>query len=303
MPAIETAGLTKRYGALTAVDDVSLTVPEGAIYGLLGPNGAGKSTHIDVLLNFIRPTAGTTTVCGYDGQDQALAVRRRVGVLPDGFDVFPRLSGARHVRYVAAARGVDHDPAGSLARVGLEDAVSQRATDYSRGMQQRLALAMALVGEPDVLILDEPFSGLDPDGVRLLRRIVAEEHDRGATVFLSSHRLDQVERVCTRIDLVRDGRLLVEGPPEELFAALDEFQQYAVTVSGSPNEIVGQLEAAAWTERVSLEGSELIVTCSSETDPEAVRRAIVDAGGTPEDIESIEPGVEALYALYAGAET
>lgn len=300
MPVLETTQLTKRYKSVTAVDDVSLTVPDGDVYGLLGPNGAGKSTLINVLLDFVKPTNGTATLCGYDAQNEAVAVHRHVGVLPDGFDVFSRLSGRRHLQYVADARDADIDLDAHLDRVGLEDSGDQKASAYSRGMQQRLGLAMALVGEPDLLILDEPFAGLDPDGVRLLRNIVAAENDRGATVFLSSHRLDQVERTCTRVGLLADGQLLAEGTPGELLADLEDHQQYAVTVAGSPDTAASKLAESPHCREVTVDGGDLLVTCSDETGPEEVRAVVEETGATVQRVRSVEPRLEDLYAMYAG---
>lgn len=303
MPVLETTDLTKHYKSVTAVDNVSLTVPEGDVYGLLGPNGAGKSTLINILVDFVKPTSGTVTVCGYDAQDEAVAVHRHVGVLPDGFDVFSRLSGRRHLQYVADARGVDIDSEAYLDRVGLGDSGDQNATTYSRGMQQRLGLAMALVGEPDLIVLDEPFAGLDPDGVRLLRSIVAAENDRGATVFLSSHRLNQVERTCTRVGLLSDGQLLAEGTPGQLLADLDDHQQYAVTVASSPEPAASDLAATSVCREVTVDGGDLLVACPDGTDQDELRAVVEATGATVQRVRSVEPRLEDLYAMYAGEQS
>lgn len=216
MPAIQTKNLTKQYDETTALNTLDLTVSSGEVYGFLGPNGAGKSTTIDLLMDYIRPTGGQASVLGYDPQTESSAVHRRVGILPDRFGVYATLTGRQHVEFIIEAKGVDDDPDALLSRVGLGDAAGKTARSYSKGMQQRLGLSMALVGNPDLLILDEPFSGLDPYGVRLVREIVAEQNSRGATIFFSSHVLDQVERVCDRIGLLAEGELVAEGTPTEV---------------------------------------------------------------------------------------
>ncbi len=213
---IETDGVTKRYGDVRAVDGLSLTVERGETYGFLGPNGAGKSTTIGLVLDYLRPTSGTVRVFGRDPQTDAVEVRDRVGVLPDRFGLYEDRSACQHVAFVAETKRTNDDPETLLERVGLGDAVDDDAGDFSSGMEQRLALAMALVGEPDLLVLDEPFSGLDPHGVRRVRDIVHEENERGATVFFSSHVLGQVELVCDRIGVLHEGRLVAEGTLDEL---------------------------------------------------------------------------------------
>ncbi|GGN22250.1 ABC transporter ATP-binding protein [Halarchaeum nitratireducens] len=218
MSAIETAGLTKRYDGTPAVSDLDLTVHTGEVYGFLGPNGAGKSTTIDMLMDYTRPSAGQATIFGQDVRDDASAIHARTGILPDRFGVYGSLTGREHLDYILDANDATGDPETILGRVGLSDAIDQRAGGYSKGMQQRLGLAMAIAGDPDLLILDEPFSGLDPYGVRLVRDVVAAERDRGATVFFSSHVLDQVERICDRVGLLADGELVAEGTPAELRA-------------------------------------------------------------------------------------
>ncbi|MFD1571826.1 ABC transporter ATP-binding protein [Halorubrum laminariae] len=215
-PAIEASAVTKEYGDVRAVDSLDLTVKHGETYGFLGPNGAGKSTTIGLLLDYLRPTSGTVRVLGHDPRRDIVKVHDRVGVLPDRFGLYDDRSARQHVAFVTETKRVDEDPAVLLERVGLGDAVDDDAGDFSSGMEQRLALAMALVGDPELLILDEPFGGLDPHGVRRVREIVHEETQRGATVFFSSHVLGQVELVCDRIGVLHEGQLVAEGTLDEL---------------------------------------------------------------------------------------
>ncbi|SDY80708.1 ABC transporter ATP-binding protein [Halopenitus persicus] len=217
-PAILIEGLTKQYGSTTAVDDLTLTVASDEIYGFLGPNGAGKSTTIGMLMDYIRPTTGSISVLGQDPQRDVIDVHSRVGILPDRYSLYDRLSARQHLELVIDTKRVSESPAALLDRVGLNDVDGQSVGTFSQGMEQRLALAMALVGDPDLLVLDEPFTGLDPHGVRTVREIVHEENDRGAAVFFSSHVLGQVELVCDRIGILHEGRRVVEGTIDSLRA-------------------------------------------------------------------------------------
>ncbi|MBZ6494776.1 ABC transporter ATP-binding protein [Natrinema longum] len=208
MPAITVDNLTKSFGQTLALDDLSFQVEEGEVFGFLGPNGAGKSTTINIVLDFARPTAGEVSVLGMDAQRHSRTIRQRTGVLPEGVQLYGRLTARQHLEFAIDSKGADDDPEALLERVGLVDAIDKKAGGYSKGMAQRLMLAMALVGEPDLLILDEPSTGLDPNGAREMRKIVQEENERGATVFFSSHIMEQVEAVCDRVGILRDGQMV-----------------------------------------------------------------------------------------------
>ena len=260
MVVIETTGLTKRYSGDPAVIDLDLEVEDSEVYGFLGPNGAGKSTTIDMLMNYTRPSAGTLTVLGLDAQQDVSEIHARTGILPDQFGVYSTLTGREHVHYILDANDAIGEPEGILERVGLADAVDQRAGGYSKGMQQRLGLAMAIAGEPELLILDEPFSGLDPYGVRLVRDVVAAERDRGATVFFSSHVLDQVERVCDRVGLLSDGHLIAEGTPKELRDMAGVRTQLHIDTEAD-NPSIQAISEFADVEDVPSETGRIIVTC------------------------------------------
>ncbi|MFB6136987.1 MAG: ABC transporter ATP-binding protein [Halobacteriaceae archaeon] len=314
---IETSGLTKRYdapdGAVHAVADLDLAVEAGEVFGFLGPNGAGKSTTIDVLLDYVRPTAGRAEVLGFDASEEAEAVRRRVGVLPEGLSLYARLSGRRHLAFAAAWLDVDADVPGLLARVGLSAAeADQPAGTYSTGMSQRLALAMALVGDPEVLILDEPAAGLDPHGIRRLREVVRAEADRGATVFFSSHHLAQVEAVCDRVGILAGGRLVAVDTVDGLRRAVGAGAALRVRVGTSGGETAADADPTA-VERAlptlrDLEGV-TSVECSDGllrvacADSRAKARAVallVDAGVDVLDVDSAEASLADVFAAYTG---
>ena len=256
MSAIRTEALTKRYGDVVAVDSLDMDVEDGEIYGFLGPNGAGKTTAIDVLLGYTHATSGDASVLGEPPGDHR--VHDRVGVMPEGFGLYPRLTGREHVEFVAESKGVDVNTDAVLERVGLgdaadeeEDAGDRRAGGYSKGMKKRLLLATALVGEPELLVLDEPTSGLDPNGARRVREIVREENDRGATVFFSSHILGQVEAVCDRVAIMQEGKLAAVDTVDGLRDGVDAVSRLSVAAEGTDASFEAAVTAAYDVEGVS----------------------------------------------------
>ncbi|QZY00702.1 ABC transporter ATP-binding protein [Halobaculum rubrum] len=298
MAAIELDGVTKRYGDVTAVRDLDLTVEEGEVFGFLGPNGAGKSTTINILLDFVRPTSGSVRVLSRDAQAESVAVRRHTGVLPEGYDVYERLTGRQHVEFAMRSKELDGDVDAVLERVGIADAADRRAGGYSKGMRQRLVLGMALVGEPDILILDEPSSGLDPAGAKEMREIVREEADRGATVFFSSHVLGQVEPVCDRVGIMREGELVAEDSIEGLREAVGGEEQLVVTVDTAAEEDLEGVRALSGVSSAATDGGTVTVSCESDAKT-GVIGALEDAGVTVKDFSTEEASLEDLFLTYA----
>jgi ABC-2 type transport system ATP-binding protein len=216
--AVEAHGLTKRFGATVAVDDVELLVPRGSAFGYLGPNGAGKTTLIRTLLGLTRADRGTMALLGTPVPAERASALARVGAIVDDPRFHPHLTGLDNLRLLAAARGGDADQriAPSLARVGLTDRAGDKVAKYSMGMRQRLGVAACLLGDPDLLILDEPMNGLDPAGMHEMREMIAGLVDEGRTVVLCSHLLDEVERTCDAVAIVDHGRVIRQGPIDEL---------------------------------------------------------------------------------------
>jgi ABC-2 type transport system ATP-binding protein len=297
MAAIDLDGVTKRFGDVTAVSDLNLTVPEGEVFGFLGPNGAGKSTTINMLLDFVRPSAGEVRVLGLDAERNSVAVRRRTGVLPEGYDVYDRLTGRKHVEFATRSKEVDADPDALLDRVGIADAADRAAGGYSKGMRQRLVLAMALVGDPDLLILDEPSSGLDPGGAREMRDIVRSEADRGATVFFSSHVLGQVEAVCDRVGILREGELVAEDSIEGLREAVDGGETLSVTVDAASEADLEAVRALGGVTAASTDGGTVTVSCEADAKT-AVIGALEEADVTVKDFQTEETSLEDLFIAY-----
>jgi ABC-2 type transport system ATP-binding protein len=216
--AVETRGLTKRFGPTVAVDDVELLVPRGSAFGYLGPNGAGKTTLIRTLLGLTRANAGTMGLLGTPVPAERSRALARVGAIVDEPRFHPHLTGRDNLRLLAAARGGDANQriAPSLARVGLADRAGDKVATYSMGMRQRLGVAACLLADPELLILDEPMNGLDPAGMHEMRAMIASLAGEGRTVMLSSHLLDEVERTCDAVAIVDHGRVIRQGPIDEL---------------------------------------------------------------------------------------
>lgn len=317
MAAIELNGVTKRFeddeglfdtllpssepDTVTAVDDLSFSVAEGEVFGFLGPNGAGKSTTINMLLDFVRPTSGSVHVLGHDAQAESVAVRRRTGVLPEGYEVYDRLTGREHVEFAIESKEADDDPDELLSRVGLTpDEADRRAGGYSKGMSQRLALAMALAGSPDLLVLDEPSSGLDPAGAREMRDIVRTEADRGATVFFSSHVLAQVEAVCDRVGIMRDGELIAEDTIEGLRDRVDAEAVLRIDVDGDAD--LDAVRALDGVSSVESDGDRLVVGCTDNAKTRVIEAVEAD-GATVADFETDSASLEDIFLAYTEATT
>ncbi|MFB6253908.1 MAG: ATP-binding cassette domain-containing protein [Halobacteriaceae archaeon] len=301
MVAISIDNLTKYYGNVEALNDLSLSIDDGEIFGFLGPNGAGKSTTIDIILDFVRPTSGNVSVLGFDTQSESTKIRSRAGVLPEQFSPYDRLSGRQHVEFVAESKGISIDADRYLSRVGLGEDGGRKAGGYSKGMKQRLGLAMSLVGEPEILILDEPSTGLDPNGAREMRNIIKEENQRGTTIFFSSHILGQVEAVCDRVGILRDGELVAEDSISGLRDAIGSDTQLSVTVDTVTDELTQTISNLSGVSSVSVEDDSLTI----RTEPEAkttVLNAIEEEGVSVLDFSTEEASLEELFAAYTEGE-
>jgi ABC-2 type transport system ATP-binding protein len=304
MTAIRARTVTKRYGSLTAVDRVDLAVEEGEIFGFLGHNGAGKSTMINMLIDFVRPTKGSVEVFGIDCQRDSVAARERMGVLPEGYAVYRRLTGRQHVRFAMESKGVDGDPLDTLDRVGLTEAADRPAGGYSKGMAQRMVLAMALVGEPDLLILDEPTSGLDPNGAKAMREIIVEENERGATVFFSSHILEQVESICDRVAIMQRGELAAVETIDNLRATAEGGTKLHISVADPAEAHLDTIESVAGVDLAWFdeEKRRYGVTCTNDAKFD-ILIALNETGADVVDFSTEEPSLEDLFVKYTGGRT
>ena len=219
--AVETFELVRRFGDFTAVDGVNLRVGRGQFFGFLGPNGAGKSTTIKMLTGLLQPTAGTVRVLGRDLSAESLEVKRRIGVVPEDLNLFERLTGAEMLTFTGRMYGLTREETRErgrelLALMELDGEPKKLVVEYSHGMKKKLSLACALIHRPEILFLDEPFEGVDALASRTLKDLLLKLTARGVTVFLTSHVLEIVERLCTHLAIITEGRLVVEGALDEL---------------------------------------------------------------------------------------
>jgi ABC-2 type transport system ATP-binding protein len=219
--AVQTHGLTRDFGSFRAVDGIDLAVPAGSLYGFLGPNGAGKSTTIKCLTGLLRPTAGTMSILGLDPLADPIAVKRRIGVVPEDLALFDRLTAEEMLSFVAQVHGIDtatarHRTADLLDVMDLKSAGTTLVTDFSHGMRKKLSLAVALLPAPRLLFLDEPFEGIDAVASRQMKELLLSFVSRGGTIFLTSHILEIVERLSTHIGVIAHGRMVAQGTIAEL---------------------------------------------------------------------------------------
>ena len=218
---IITQGLTRRFGELTAVEDVNLSVAPGQFFGFLGPNGAGKSTTIKMLTGLLAPTSGSIEILGLDLEKDPVEVKRQIGVVPEGMALFGRLTGSEFLNFAGRMYGLDRETAAKRAAelldfMHLADQPKKLVTDYSHGMQKKLAMAAAVIHGPKVLFLDEPFEGVDAIAAGTLKAMLQRMIARGATIFLTSHVLEIVERLCSHVAIIHQGRLVAQGSLEQL---------------------------------------------------------------------------------------
>ena len=219
--ALSTRALTRQFGSFTAVDSINLDVPRGSFYGFLGPNGAGKSTTIKCLTGLLRATSGEIRILDKDPAEDPISVKREIGVVPEDLALFDRLSAAETLAFVGQVHGMESAmlqkrSAELLALMSLEERSDSLVTDFSHGMKKKLSLAVALLGAPKLLFLDEPFEGIDVVASRQIRELLRSYVQRGGTIFLTSHILEIVERLCDHIGIIHDGKLVAQGSVEQL---------------------------------------------------------------------------------------
>jgi ABC-2 type transport system ATP-binding protein len=297
MAAINLNSVTKQYSSVTALHEFDLTVKEGEVYGFLGSNGAGKSTTINILLDFARPTTGKVQVLGHDAQQETQQIHERVGVLPEGFNTYDRLTGRQHLNFAIESKGAGDNPETLAERVDIADAIDRKTGGYSKGMSQRLVFAMALVGQPDLLILDEPSTGLDPTGAREMREIIREEQARGATVFFSSHILGQVESVCDRVGILRDGKLVAEDTVEGLRETAQAEAILRIEVEHLPDSALTKVRSVAGVSEVNTNDTTLRISCDDDS-KSAVLTALEEEGAPVNDFMTEGVSLEELFMNY-----
>ena len=295
-PIVTTTDLTKRFGDRIAVDRVSLTVRRGEVYGFLGPNGAGKTTTLRMLLGLVRPTGGEATVLGQPpGAPDGLA---RIGALVEGPGFYPYLSGRDNLRVLARYAQLDDIAVeAALELVDLTSRAGDRFKSYSLGMKQRLGVAAALLGDPELLILDEPTNGLDPTGMADMRDLLRTLADQGQTVLLSSHLLGEVEQICDRVGVIAGGRLLTESTVADLRG------QATILVRAEPLSTARDVVASVvGADRVSTVDGSLRLSIGIDRSAE-LNRALVLAGVAVSEVRPLERTLEdAFFAMTTSKE-
>ena len=303
-PLIEVRGLTKNYGAFTAVDGIDLTINEGEVFGFLGPNGSGKSTSILMMLGLTEPTAGTVRVCGQDPTRNPLAVKRQVGYLPESVGFYGDMTGAQNLRFTAELNGIPRAEADTriaelLDMVELEDAANQPVLQYSRGMRQRLGLADVLLKQPRLVILDDPTLGLDPAGIVWLLSLIEELSARqGIAVFLSSHQLQEVQRVCHRVGIMSHGKIVLEGTVAALTAQTDAGGfRVTLKVEGANDALDAALAALPSARDVSRSGIDVVIE-SDEDVRAGAAAAVHEHGARLLEMRANDRTLEDIYLRY-----
>lgn len=302
---IELNQLTKRYGEQTAVDHLNLEIYKGEIFGLLGPNGAGKSTTILMMLGLTEPTEGTARVCGIDSTRQPLLVKQRVGYLPDDIGFYEDRTARENLVYTARLNRIPKKTAQERAdalirRVGLADAADKKVGAFSRGMRQRLGLADVLIKQPEVIVLDEPTLGIDPEGVRdLLELIQKLSRDEGITVLLSSHHLHQVQQICDRVGLFVRGRLLAVGDIDTLSRELFSDEAVTIQLEAEPitEALVEKIREIEGVVKVEPNGAGLDIGCRIDISA-TIARLAVESGASLHQIQRKQLGLDEIYHRY-----
>ena len=288
---IETTGLTKTYGAVRALDGLSLSIPRGGVYGVLGPNGAGKSTLFRILLGLIRPTAGEVRVLGQHTGDPA--VTRRMGSMIETPRFPPYMTARQVLEWLALAHGMNKDAAVDawLDRVGLTEAANRRVRGFSVGMLQRLGVAAALMTKPDLVILDEPTSGMDPPGIQEMRALIRSlADDDGVTIILASHQLLEVQRVCDRVAIFNRGTLAAEGKVSDLTAAGERLR-----LSATPLAKI----MAVLGDKGMLDG-DAVLAAIPRTEGPALLRALIKQGVDIDEARWVGADLESVFMAETG---
>lgn len=312
---IELNELTKRYGDFTAVDGLSLTLRKGEVFGLLGPNGAGKTTTILMMLGLTERTEGEARICGFDPARSALQVKRRVGYMPDDLGFYEDRTGLDNLVYTARLNGIGREDAALrakalLEKVGLASSVRAKVGTYSRGMRQRLGLADVLIKNPEVIILDEPTLGIDPEGVRELLALISDlSRNEGITVLLSSHQLQQVQQICDRVGLFVKGRLIACGDLATLSRELNQEVSVDVELAVRPwtDELAARLRglggvralsAEVWKSDDTAVGTTLVTLRCDRDLTSAIAAEVIRSGAELHYIRRKEFGLDDIYHRY-----
>jgi ABC-2 type transport system ATP-binding protein len=300
---LETKGLTKHYGDFVAVDNLNLNVKKGEVFGLLGPNGAGKTTTILMLLGLTEPTRGEVRVLGFDPARQPLSVKARVGYMPDQVGFYDELTARENLTYVAKLNGIPRDQLnlrveGALERVHLTDVIDKRAGTFSRGMRQRLGLADVLIKNPQLIIMDEPTQGLDPELAHEFLGMIQSLKEEGTTIMLSSHLLHQVQTICDRVGLFSRGRMVLQGTvPELARQILGGAYRVQIHADGSPTKLRKAIQALHDVNKVNVVKGVIEIEAQKDIRADAAD-AVIKAGGRLKSLNIESQSLDDIYTRY-----
>ena len=303
---IEFEGVTKRFGSRTVLQDLTFSVPEGSVVGLLGPNGAGKSTAMRVLLGLQRANSGRVRLMGHEPKSAGYrAAVRKVGSIIEAPPLYKNATALENLQIRSAAVGAAHsvpEVKDMLDRVGLAERAEDKVGGFSLGMRQRVGLALAMIGDPSIVVLDEPTNGLDPAGAVEIRNIVRNLPARGATALVCTHRLEEVEKSCDYVVVLRQGQLLTEGPLADIIAA---GAKHDLTIDVRPDETGLALQAlqSLGLTNLSADQSGRIVAPSGVHDPSTVTRTLADAGIYLRGLQTHQATLEEAFLQITGEAT
>lgn len=300
---IEAKDLTKRYGDFVAVNSLNLQVKRGEVYGILGPNGSGKTTTILMLLGLTEPTSGWVRVLGFDPARQPLSLKAHVGYLPDEVGFYGNMTATENLAYIARLNGLrrtdaDQRIARALERMGLQDVADHKVKTFSRGMRQRLGVAELLLKEPDIIIMDEPTLGLDPEAAHQFLGTIRDLANDGITILLSSHLLHQVQETCDRVGLFYQGQIVLEGSvPQLARQVLGGAYRVNIQVEQPTEAVTAALQALAGVTRVHHDGSLYVLEASEDVRADAAT-AVVHKGGRLQRMDIVSANLDEIYEQY-----
>lgn len=300
MNIVEIKDLTKNYGELKAVDNVSIEVKKGEVFALLGPNGAGKTTIIKSMIGALFPTAGEIKINGFDVVKDGRKARKNIGYLPENVSFYDNLTAMQTMEFYAELRGASKEECLELLKnVGLEGEVNKKVGNYSKGMVQRLGVAQVMIGNPSLLILDEPTGGLDPKGSWQIRQKIKDLNENGTTIFISSHILSEVQEVSDRVAILNHGKLIAIDTLDNLGKKLDLQPVLKIELQRPSTQILSRVKQVKGVKDARLSENVINVTCNPRAKLNIIN-AIEGAGGKIIDFKTVEPSLEEVFLKFTG---
>ena len=296
--SIDVQHLTKTYADFTAVNDISFQVQKGEVFGFLGPNGAGKTTTIKSILDLIHADSGMIRINGYDIKTQGKKAKQFIGYMPEKVAFYDNLTALQNMMFYAEIKHATKEECMHLIiEYGLGESGKKRVGKFSKGMVQRLGMARAVLGNPPILILDEPTGGLDPRGVVLIRDKILEMKQKGTTIFVSSHILSEVQEVCDRVGIINRGVIVAQDSVEGLRKKLNLKPQITVTVEGLSEKMIDAVKKLPGVDRVTAQKNTLEIICEGAMKAKVIL-AITNAGGNIQNLQTKEPTLEQVFMKY-----